>query len=488
MRMTRPFLLLLLMSGLLFFFGLGNHELQGSTESRVAGIAMEMHLTQDWVTPHLLGEPFLEKPPLSLWLDAGAIQLFGGTPLAVRLASAFAGLFTVLALFAFLRKIGRPTLLAWTAAAMLATMASYLGNARQVGEDALLSLGVTLALLAFFRAIEQPAQGHRTLCTWCVFALGIVISTLSKGVLGLALPGIVIFVYLVTQSLIDKRFTLGNWLRPALFTALGLIPLLIWLVLLYQRGGLHAVGEVLWANSVGRFSGSFTSAGHYEPFYYYLAKLPESFLPWNLLVYLGLWTLRKRLVAHRHLLFATVWILAQFTMLTLASSKRMVYLMSMAPAAAIIAAEYAVVILEWLRRRSASSPFSAKLVQYHRPLAMGLMALVVGGYLVAAALESRSDIKNSFKPLTDQVIELQAHGKQVALFQPEERLASTVFYTQRQQQVLMTEAELSAFLAASPDNVAIVDQGLKIPAPSAPVKVLSSITIGGKRLYYFYGQ
>ncbi|WP_191489742.1 ArnT family glycosyltransferase [Pseudomonas sp. FEN] len=486
--MTRPFLLLLLLSGLLFFFGLGNHELQGSTESRVAGIAMEMHLTQDWVTPHLLGEPFLEKPPLSLWLDAGAIQLFGGTPLAVRLASAFAGLFTVLALFVFLRKIGRPTLLAWTAAAMLVTMASYLGNARQVGEDALLCLGVTLALLAFYRANEQRSQNNPSLGAWSVFALGIVISTLSKGVLGLALPGIVIFVYLVTQSLIDKRFDLGNWLRPALFTALGLIPLLIWLCLLYQRGGMQAVGEVLWANSVGRFSGSFTAAGHYEPFYYYLAKLPEAFLPWNLLVYLGLWSLRKRLVDNRHLLFASVWFLAQFTLLTLASSKRMVYMVSMAPAAAIIAAEYSALILEWLRGRSATSAFSAKLVKLHRPLAMGLLALVVCGYLVAAARESRSDLKNSFKPLTDQVIELQAHGKQVALYHPEERLASTVFYTRRQQQVLMSEAELTAFLAASPDNVVIVDQGQNVSPPAAPIKVLANITIGGKRFYTFYGQ
>ena len=45
--------------------------------------------------PRLFSQPFLEKPPLSLWLDAGAIRAFGGTPWAVRLASAFAGLFAV---------------------------------------------------------------------------------------------------------------------------------------------------------------------------------------------------------------------------------------------------------------------------------------------------------------------------------------------------------------------------------------------------------
>lgn len=58
-----------------------------------------------------------------------------------------------------------------------------------------------------------------------------------------------------------------------------MIPLLIWLAVLYQRGGAHALGEVLLTNSLGRFSGSFVEAGHYEPFYYYLAKLPEAFLP-----------------------------------------------------------------------------------------------------------------------------------------------------------------------------------------------------------------
>lgn len=42
--MSRSTSSLLLLAVLLFFFALGNHQLQGSTEARVAGIAMEMHL------------------------------------------------------------------------------------------------------------------------------------------------------------------------------------------------------------------------------------------------------------------------------------------------------------------------------------------------------------------------------------------------------------------------------------------------------------
>lgn len=169
------------------------------------------------------------------------------------------------------------------------------------------------------------------------------------------MPGVVIFAYLLATGLMDKRLNVAGWLRPGLLTLLGLVPLMIWLAMLYQRGGAHAVTEVLLTNSVGRFSGSFVEAGHHEPYYYYLVKLPQAFLPWNILVYLGLWHFRKSLMANRYLLFFTLWLLAQFVMLTLASSKRTVYLMSLTPAAAVIAAEYASVLFERLKSREGTS-------------------------------------------------------------------------------------------------------------------------------------
>ncbi|MCF5785312.1 phospholipid carrier-dependent glycosyltransferase, partial [Pseudomonas syringae] len=169
--MTRPAPLLLLLAALLFFFALGNHELQGSTEARVSGIAMAMHLDNDWVVPRLFREPFLEKPPLSLWLDAGAIRLFGASTGAVRLASAFAGLFSVMLLYGMLRRFGRPQTLAFSAALILATMASYWGNVRGVGEDSLLSLGVTAALLGFYQAVRPEREGS-SIWAWALFTAG----------------------------------------------------------------------------------------------------------------------------------------------------------------------------------------------------------------------------------------------------------------------------------------------------------------------------
>jgi len=479
--MTRPAPLLLLLVALLFFFALGNHELQGSTEARVAGIAMAMHLDNDWVVPQLFREPFLEKPPLSLWLDAGAIRLFGGTPGAVRLASAFAGLFSVMLFYGMLRRFGRPKTLAFSAALILATMASYWSNVRGVGEDSLLSLGVTTALLAFYQAMrpESERQGSTT-WAWALFTTGMMIATLSKGVLGLAMPGIVIFVYLASTSLMDKRLRLADWLKPALFTLLALVPLMIWLCFLFQRGGMQAVGEVLWTNSVGRFSGSFVEAGHYEPFYYYIAKLPEAFLPWNILVYLGLWHFRRSLVHNRYRLFFSVWLVAQFTLLTLASSKRTVYLMALTPAAAVLAAEYVRVLLEWLKTHKPG------LYKHHTRLVGGVFTLAVACYLIAAFwFAPKADVRQSFVPLISQIQALQAEGKEVVLSQPNERIAgASVFYTQAYLPILQTEAELQRFLTAKPGNVALLDHTNDL---TAKVTVIKEMAIN-RQPYYFIEQ
>ncbi|MCK3823890.1 glycosyltransferase family 39 protein [Pseudomonas sp. W2Aug9] len=477
--MTRPAPLLLLLAGLLFFFALGNHELQGSTEARVSGIAMAMHLDNDWVVPRLFREPFLEKPPLSLWLDAGAIRLFGASTGAVRLASAFAGLFSVMLLYGMLRRFGRPQTLAFSAALILATMASYWGNVRGVGEDSLLSLGVTTALLAFYQAV-RPERDGSSVWAWALFTAGMVIATLSKGVLGLALPGIVIFVYLLSTSLMDKHLRIGDWLKPALFTLLALVPLLIWLGFLFQRGGMQAVGEVLWTNSVGRFSGSFVEAGHYEPFYYYLAKLPEAFLPWNILVYLGLWHFRKSLVRNRYRLFFSVWLVAQFTLLTLASSKRTVYLMALTPAAAVLAAEYARVLLEWAKNRKPA------LYRYHRQIIGGVFTLAIACYLSAAFwFAPKADVRQSFVPVISQVQTLQDEGRTVAMFQPNERIAgASVFYLQAYLPILKTEPELRAFLTAKPGNVALTDHTDRL---KEPVTVIKQMAIN-RQPYYFVEQ
>jgi 4-amino-4-deoxy-L-arabinose transferase-like glycosyltransferase len=475
-----------LLCGLLLFFALGNHQLQDSTEPRVAGIAMEMHLSGNWVTPTLNGEPFLEKPPLSVWLDAAAIGLLGATPLAVRLASAGAGLLTLFLLYSMLCRMGRPRPVALGAVLLLVTTATFWSNARQVGEDALLTLGVTMALLAFFNACLQRNRSAVPLGDWLLFSLGIVIATLSKGVLGLAMPGAVIFAYLSIESLQEGRLVLRHWFYPLGFTLLGLVPLALWLGQLYGQGGTDSLKAVLWTNSVGRFDGSFSDAGHYEPFYYYLGKLPQAFLPWNLLVYLGLWHFRKQWRANRYVLFFSVWLIAQFLLLTLASSKRMVYLMSLTPAAAVIAMEYLAMWHERLRQRARTASRVPHWFQHPRGWGASIMAAVCVVYLTDAYwLAPRADLTLSFLPLAERVRALQAQGRHVVLFQPSERLAgASVFYSKSLLDTVLDEDVLQDVLTRGANTVAVME---KTEVPEPPLNIVDRITVGD-RVYYFVSR
>src|SRR5207237_5421308 len=108
---------------LLFFHRLGHRELYSSHEARAAQNAQRILDTGEWGLPVLFdGQADLQKPPGYYWLVAAVGWLNGGRvdPWAARLPAALAGLLTVLMVFGFLRREGRPTA-AWVAAVALAT-------------------------------------------------------------------------------------------------------------------------------------------------------------------------------------------------------------------------------------------------------------------------------------------------------------------------------------------------------------------------------
>ena len=61
--------LILLGAIALFFLGLGDFPLYEPHEGHFAGVAREMMLRGDWLTPHLNGAPYLNKPPPALLGD-----------------------------------------------------------------------------------------------------------------------------------------------------------------------------------------------------------------------------------------------------------------------------------------------------------------------------------------------------------------------------------------------------------------------------------
>jgi hypothetical protein len=202
-----------------------------------------------------------------------------------------------------------------------------------------------------------------------------------------------------------------------------------------------------------------------------------------LLVYLSLWHFRKQLRVDPYLLFFTIWLLAQFALLTLASSKRMVYLMSLAPAAAVLAAEYTAVLVDALRRRAMSGGWASTLYRARQVVGGAGALLLMSCYLIAALwFKSQADHNESFLPLAEQIRSLEEGGRNVMLYQPSERLAgAAVFYSRSTLDVLKSQAQLHSFLAASPRHIAVIELQ---QAPDAPLKVFRHFDVGD-RIYYF---
>ena len=91
--------LIALLALLLFVPGLGAVHLFDWDEINFAEIAREMLVTGDYLRPQMNFEPFYEKPPLFMWMQAFCMKLFGVGEFAARLPNALCGAVTLLTVY-----------------------------------------------------------------------------------------------------------------------------------------------------------------------------------------------------------------------------------------------------------------------------------------------------------------------------------------------------------------------------------------------------
>jgi len=513
------------------FCSLNRVDLAESTEPREAGVAAGMLQSGQFLVPTLNGRPFLEKPPLSYWLQAASIDTFGYKPFAPRLPSALAGIATVLIFVFFLRKSPYQRWLVLITGTLLITMASFFGYTRTAGQDTLLCFGISLALLSFYFVRESP---NRSL--WVLFSIGIAIATMTKGIVGLAIPGCVIFTYLLYETLsVNKRFAIADWIKPAGFALLGLLPILLWLLLLFNAQGADAVKEIVWANSVGRFSGDYSQGAHAEPFYYYLKYIPSTYQPWTLLVYLALFFSFKKpdkYFGNRSMFFA-IWIIASISLLSLSAGKRPSYLLMLYPAAAALAAHFIVAriasyveggarlpsaALKWLAVFYAVAlsalPLAISLVLMkngHRMLAAGTTVFAIPLILVIwrsaigrscfnlvtscagvifisytayySWVAPEKLLSSSARLVMENLANFEREGHPVVLFQPTERMEGAAsYYLKHRVPAIVSEGALVEVLSAQPSTVILVSDPSTKGMRS--LKDLLQVNYGNTRYHY----
>lgn len=104
MRSYAGYLIILVAGLLCFVSGIGNAHLFDWDEINFAECAREMIVSGNYSRMQIGFQPFWEKPPLFIWLQALSMHVFGISAFAARLPNALIGTMALLVLYAYGRK------------------------------------------------------------------------------------------------------------------------------------------------------------------------------------------------------------------------------------------------------------------------------------------------------------------------------------------------------------------------------------------------
>jgi len=314
---------------MIFFFHLGRAALFEPDEGRNAERAREILVLDNWVIPHENFLPALDKPIAFYWLIAFSYKLFGISEWSARLPSALAAAGCLVLVYGFVRNRWNP----WESLGsvlVLATSVEFFLYARIVIFDMMLTFLTTLTLLEFYRAANAAdKKTRRRHCFLMYTAMGF--ATLVKGPIGVLIPGMVIFFYLLLTHR-WRLLTQMGLIVGALIFGVIVTPFYIWAEL-RDPGYLR---YFLWEENFLRF---FTP--HFQrskPWYYYFLVIAAGFSPWSFFIpsiVKGFW---KKTIADRDL-FLVLWIVLPLIFFSLSNSKLPHYILPIFPPLAILTAK-----------------------------------------------------------------------------------------------------------------------------------------------------
>ncbi|WDZ98067.1 glycosyltransferase family 39 protein [Herbaspirillum sp. WKF16] len=395
---------LLILFLLVWFWMLGARVLVPTDEGRYAEMAREMVATQDWITTRLNGIKYFEKPPLQTWMNAITFELFGLGEWQARLWTGLCGLLGIgLAGYTGARVFsGR---VGFYAALVLASSFFWAGmghiNTLDMGLSGMMTISLCALLMGQRDGASRDSQRNWMLLCWAGMALAV----LSKGLIGIVLPGAVLVLY----TLFSRDWAI--WKRLHLFKGLVLFFVITtpWFVAVSLRNP-----EFPQFFFIHEHFQRFTSKIHSRtgPWYYFIPILLLGIVPWLGVFFQGLWQgMREqrdtggynslnggRFQPKKMLL---IWAVFIFLFFSISDSKLPSYILPIFPALALLIACYleradykalawagslvavpSAVALAFIPRvpALAKDAFSLPLVEAHIPyLYAGALIFFIGG-------------------------------------------------------------------------------------------------------------
>ncbi|QAU34156.1 glycosyltransferase family 39 protein [Janthinobacterium sp. 17J80-10] len=330
---TVVFWLLFLLFCIIWFYTLQARTLVPTDEGRYAEMAREMAASGNFITPRLNGIKYFEKPPLQTWINALTFQAFGLGEWQARLWTGLCGLFGI----ALVSYTGRRIFNARTGLAAGVVLASSLYwsmsghlNSLDMGLAAMMALALCSFLLAQQDDTPPRARRNWMLLCWA----GMALSVLSKGLIGIVLPGAVLVLY----ALLQRDFNLWRRLHAGGGLTLFLAITAPWFVLVSIKNP-----EFPHFFFIHEHFQRFTSNVHRREgnWHYFIPILLAGSMPWLGTLAQGLWhgwrPAPTRFQPGRLLLIWSIFIFAFFS---LSGSKLPSYILPIFPALALLIAHH----------------------------------------------------------------------------------------------------------------------------------------------------
>ncbi len=435
---------------LLRLLTLGMYPLTDTTEARYAEVARKMVELNDWITPwYDYGVPFWAKPPLSTWLTAASLKIFGFNEFAARLPYFLLAVLIAWLVWDWARRWSkREALLA--VAVMSGTMLYFIASAA-VMTDMALVLGTTLAMRGFWAAFERP-DAPRPKEGWLLF-IGLGLGLLAKGPIALVLAGIPIFLWTVFTGNIVNAWKRLPWIRGILLMLAIAVP---WYWMAEQRTPgfweYFFIGEHWKRFTVTGWAGDKYGTAHATARGAIWLLALAACLPWTLLLPL-LAIGRKKALAQsgqpvpaslkNWRLYLLAWSIAPCLFFTMSGNILWTYVLPALPALALLAAG-------WL-----AGDVRTRWVDVFVSVGVVVMAALIAAFFIN---QQRVDSWKTAKAAV-AAYELRKTGAQPLLFMGDLPYSAS-FYTQGKAKAVAGNTELAArvkqgsvFVALNPDQV-----------------------------------
>lgn len=304
--------------GIFYLVPLDFRALWMPDELRYAEISREMLATGHWIVPHLLGLRYFEKPVLGYWMNNISQLIFGHDNFAVRFAPALATAVSAWLVYWLALRFWRSRRRAFASALVYLSMFLVYGVGTYSVLDAMFTLWMTAAMVAFCFALEAPNARRRVLA-YAVFGLACGGGFLTKGFIAWAIPFIAIAGYMLYRRRLAELLMFG----PVAVLAAALICVPWGLAIQGKEPGFWHY--FFWVEHIQRFAGQ--DAQHGSPVWFYLPVLLLGCMPWLGLVpgaWRGAWRSRAK---HPEFIYILCWLILPFLFFSAARGKLVTYIL-----------------------------------------------------------------------------------------------------------------------------------------------------------------